>query len=353
MNKLPAVGRVEGFDMLRGLCAVAVAYYHILMWTNHTVLYNLGTYIVYIFFVLSGASIHIAYNKKLKSGYPPDRFLLLRVARLGPLYILISLCYLCIALISRQHFSSQGILALLNISFLFGLGVPGVTSSVTGGWSLGIEFLFYLMAPIIMALTNSRAWIFVLLITLVGQHLFIDFTLGIDNARTLEQGWIQYTQMLSFVFYFVAGCCLGRLIETGIIRQHRIYIPIFIISLLPIIFYQTEGNLVGVLGWALSICSVLVAASSAGLALRGIASSISDLLGKASYGIYLIHPLVFLVFKRVFPTMSLHSTLLAMSVVSISALLALLVEYKFEAPIRNMIKSRMTPKVSSPLQTLV
>lgn len=42
--------RVDGFDMLRGLCAIGVAYYHLMHWFELRELYNLGLYGVYIFF---------------------------------------------------------------------------------------------------------------------------------------------------------------------------------------------------------------------------------------------------------------------------------------------------------------
>src|SRR4051794_32821994 len=53
-------GRVLGWDLLRGLCALTVATYHMLLWLDIAELPALGTYGVYLFFVLSGASL--AYN---------------------------------------------------------------------------------------------------------------------------------------------------------------------------------------------------------------------------------------------------------------------------------------------------
>ena len=52
--------RVLGWDLLRGLCALTVASYHLLYWLKIVELPALGTYGVYMFFVLSGASL--AYN---------------------------------------------------------------------------------------------------------------------------------------------------------------------------------------------------------------------------------------------------------------------------------------------------
>jgi peptidoglycan/LPS O-acetylase OafA/YrhL len=55
----PSRGRVLGWDLLRGLCALTVASYHLLYWLGLAELPALGTYGVYLFIVLSGASLAI------------------------------------------------------------------------------------------------------------------------------------------------------------------------------------------------------------------------------------------------------------------------------------------------------
>ncbi|RYY87902.1 MAG: acyltransferase, partial [Comamonadaceae bacterium] len=47
--------RVLGWDLLRGLSAVAVATYHLLSWQQVAAIHAWGSYGVYLFFVLSGA----------------------------------------------------------------------------------------------------------------------------------------------------------------------------------------------------------------------------------------------------------------------------------------------------------
>ena len=75
--------RVAGFDLLRGICALAVAAYHVLSWKDEAQFYTWGTYGVYIFFALSGASMVVAYGSKFSRGYPASRFLVLRLVRLS------------------------------------------------------------------------------------------------------------------------------------------------------------------------------------------------------------------------------------------------------------------------------
>ncbi|MEY2801078.1 MAG: hypothetical protein RL513_662, partial [Pseudomonadota bacterium] len=49
-----AQDRVLGWDILRGLCAMSVMVYHLLYWQDLATVSTLGTYGVYLFFILSG-----------------------------------------------------------------------------------------------------------------------------------------------------------------------------------------------------------------------------------------------------------------------------------------------------------
>jgi hypothetical protein len=68
------------------LCALGVACYHVLGWLQAEHPYNLGLYGVYVFFVMSGASLWIAYADKMAQGYPMAGFFAVRFFRLAPLY---------------------------------------------------------------------------------------------------------------------------------------------------------------------------------------------------------------------------------------------------------------------------
>src|SRR5262249_43749538 len=102
--------------------------------------------------------------------------------------------------------------AALNVLFALGLGNPGTTSEVTGGWSIGIELTFYLLFPVLLAITASRYWLAALGLAFFSPHVFINTVLA---GGTLDGRWASYTQFLAFVFYFASGCATGRALRFG------------------------------------------------------------------------------------------------------------------------------------------
>ena len=80
--------RVLGWDLLRGLCALVVALYHLLLWQDVAALHSFGSYGVYLFFLLSGASLAYTYADRFEQGrFAFREFLWVRYMRLAPLYL--------------------------------------------------------------------------------------------------------------------------------------------------------------------------------------------------------------------------------------------------------------------------
>ena len=281
-----------------------------------------------MFFVLSGASMYVAYNRKFEQGYDIGKFIMLRVLRLAPLFGLVVSFTLINGLVKGDlwvTFSEMGYL----IFYLHLVWVIQAVLLLLRGWSLGIEFVFYLLFPVMLAATRSRGWILLLGLAFVVQHVFIARTL---EGATLLTAWASYIQPLSFIFYFMAGCCIGRLVESGVIR----YSPMWTMGFgaaLPLLFIHDDGNIVGSYGLLLSLSATSLTLCSTGLLVSGLVSYVSDLFGKLSYGMYLIHPLVFSFINKL---LAKQSTAIVMAVtITLSALVALLLERYYETPIRN------------------
>ena len=281
--------RVHGLDLLRGICAILVAVYHLLYWTDIARLYTWGLYAVYIFFVISGASLVIAYRDKFAAGFSASNFLLLRFARLAPLYVLVVAMSAFTLEWSRVALG----LWLLNGTLTFGLGNPGAYSVVTGGWTIGIEFAYYLMFPVLLSVSASRARWIVAAMLVMTQLAFVHLVLAANPDWRVA--WPLYTQPLAFIAYFYLGCLIGHLVMDGKVKRLT---PLALLVVMTIILVSSGESQVSTVdgrgGFGLLMLSVLAVYLAAGLDLRGKKPvALATFLGDASYGVYLMHPPIY------------------------------------------------------------
>ena len=345
--------RVLGWDLLRGLCAIAVTCYHLLYWQKVTELHVFGSYGVYLFFVLSGASLAYTYAGRINSGQFSFRgFLWVRYLRLAPLYLALMLVVLPWKLLKDG--ATLGLLGMYisNAFFVFGFFNPVTHSVLVGGWSLGIEAIFYLLFPLLMLSYRCRylAWgLFVSLLAL--QLVWIYATVG---PRAAAPNWEAYHQVPAFAAYFMGGCMIGMAQRKQVFKNFPssvsgvlAFLALFAL-MLAVNPLKGGEELIGWRGLVLGgLCFLLVHIASR-LQLQSRLSSAAQHLGDATYGLYLLHPVIFfgLTFA-VFPRLGvvapeqwpLAGRLLLTVAVLLSAFgLALLSEKYFERPLRNWSK---------------
>lgn len=331
----PQPNRAHGLDLLRGGCAIMVACYHVMIWKLNREMYSWGLHGVYIFFALSGTSLTLAYKHKFDKGYPITSFLLLRFARLVPLFALAS----AVMLAYKAH--TAGITVqwlwsgLVSTSLLFGLGNPGTTSLVLGGWSLGIELVYYLIFTALLSFTFSP-WRWAVAALLVALQVgFVELTLA--QYPDFRAAWAAYTQPLAFVAYFFCGCLIGRALLLGKLtprRLHGIIALALAALLLGLSGHTAIATLTGGRGLLLLLLSVSLVAMAAGYEPRSRAlEQLSEWGGEISYGTYLLHPLVFIAIGKAMPDAGFGATLTL--TLSLSLMVAWLLEHYFERPLRS------------------
>lgn len=356
----PDRGRMHALDLLRGICAIGVAVYHLLNWQSVAKLDAIGLYAVYVFFALSGASITFAYARKVRTLDDFASFIALRFVRLAPLYIAVLAAAMAYRFLARDSEAIALKLTALwsNLTMLFGLGNPGSTSLVIGGWSLGIEFLFYLLFPAFLLVLRAGAsspvkMTCLLLAAFAVQITFVHGVLDFGRASFPDRVF-EYTQFSAFIAYFAGGCAVGAWLRAGSLRQWPAWTWGPALLLFSCLFHdsgQSQSELLtGWQGLVRAVLTVLIVAAWSRLPTSGIIRSVALRLGDASYGLYLLHPIVFYAMTaigfasigRVALPAREHGFALTLVVIAVSLLLAMLFHNFVEKPLLARSRTRFT-----------
>ncbi len=356
--------RVLGWDLLRGLCALSVAAYHYLSWQEIAHLSTLGTYGVYLFFLLSGASMAYVYGPQaLGSGRGIAAFLAVRWMRLAPLYLLVCVAFL--AMLAARNGGWVDALAwrlALNASFAFGLHDPGTWAIAIGGWSLGIEFVFYLAMPAIAWLLPRPGlkWAALAVVGAV-QAVWIARTVG---AHGLAASTVAYHQVPAFGAYFLAGCLIGHAQRQGLWGSGRplpwragLAVWAGMAGLLLALAPQVPGDeLTGWRGVLLPLAAAGAVWASGRVSVPQRAQAVARWLGDITYGTYLLHPMLFFGFTWfVLPRLTGLDigqlplgwrVMILLAGVALSAVLAMASERWFERPLRQAGRRLLPARVA-------
>jgi exopolysaccharide production protein ExoZ len=301
---VPSAVRLDALDFLRGLCAVAVAMYHYHMWSGAVVprfveslLAISGTYGVSVFFILSGYSLAHAYRNKFQLKISSDdyqRYIKRRVGRLAPLFLFaIILSIIGKIIISHKLLDFYAIAA--NAFLLFGFVEPS-NSPVIGGWSIGIEVVYYIIFPLLIIMAASR-W----LILICAAFFTAWITLKVSDFGDLHLGWSWYVHPANHLIFFAIGV-YARLGDQFMRERSVIFHRVLAIGCVCGIAICAYGGLTefkavtGTMRFVLVILSSVLVLSVGQLKFQGPLRTASAALGGLSYPLYLFHPLVYFAF---------------------------------------------------------
>ncbi|AYA37329.1 acyltransferase [Hymenobacter oligotrophus] len=279
---------------------------------------------VTLFFVLSGLLICVRYMDHVElSGRWALRYLRNRVARIYPLYLLLTLLtFAAFALRPEldnleqwKWYAARDKLAVIisNITFLRGFFDDLKFSGIAQGWSLTVEECFYFTAPfLLLGLTRSRGLIWLYPPVLVGLGLLLVQVLA---PRQLLGLFDSNEFMFIYTFFgrsteFVVGMALGLLVK----RRTRPTQPgwlwtgtglVWIFGCLLVLISLHSETLGGGFGspWRIVVNNAVLPLGIASLfygliyersAMQAVLSTpLFDTLGKSSYAFYLVHMSVF------------------------------------------------------------
>jgi peptidoglycan/LPS O-acetylase OafA/YrhL len=231
-----------------------------------------------------------------------SRYFIKRLFRIAPLF------YLMIAAwVAAGFFTASGLRNLseiiLNLTFVFGF-VP-FSGVVWGGWSVGVEMIFYAAFPVLLLLirTHRAAFIFLIISIIVSSALRSALYLQDINAKPVPPYQWSYFSFASNMCFFSMGIYAYLLSQSY--KEHArllsVYAPIVATVIIGGLLSSDLGALLynsarlDIVLWGIGL-SALCAWQGHRPSLL-IANDALEYLGERSYSIYLLHPVIIFFLK--------------------------------------------------------
>jgi peptidoglycan/LPS O-acetylase OafA/YrhL len=297
---------------------------------------RLGIYGVSIFFVLSGLSMAIAYDRHIKDLRTSGTFFIRRLFRIWPLL------WLVVSIVALQAYFYGHPYSLykigLNLTTLFGFIAPTQYIN-TGAWSIGNEMVYYAMTPLLIGAFHFRKWLGNLLtIAAFAIGIYFAFFL-LHPGTTLGSQWPVYVNPFNNLFLYCAGLAIYyNFRDKNLTGRWR---PVLLIATIAAFFlYPFAGDQInivtGVSRIAMSLISVAIVFEFYKFppSLPDFVDQKLEQLGIATYGVYLLHPIVASGVLRVFRKVGVHNSyLIFFTVVGLTITIALLTFRFMEQPL--------------------
>ena len=323
------IKRIYGLDYLRGLCALLIAVYHLLKWSNihvtqTSLISKIGIYGVAIFFALSGYALHHVYGNITFNLEKIKDFFKKRFVRIFPLlWVVITITLI----VTNKQFSLFEV--LINYTGTFSFIRPD--AYIAGGsWSIGVELVFYLIFPLLVILIRSKYLRWITFLILLSILCYFAFFL-LNSKDPIINNWALYVNPLNQVLFFYSGMLLSIfktkmpafLVLTGII------ILLFSMYLIEVIDTQSEiiTGFNRVIYFVLSLGLVWLFAS-----LEILKNKVHDslvFLGDISYSLYLIHPIVYGIINKITNLLDYENVIIILPVKIILSLILSSLSYRF------------------------
>lgn len=287
---------LPGLNGLRAIAALTVMWGHVFLgpfgyWGfdgDYRSIFPLDG--VTLFFVISGFLItYLLLNEKGQTGgVSIKKFYVRRILRIWPLYY----AYLGVALLLTQETFGKELLYYIffgaNIPFAMGIALWPVVHY----WSLGVEEQFYLFWPWIVKKTSLKSIIYVILaIMVVWVTCKILLWTPADKSPIFRFFAITRFDCMMFgalgaVLYYQHNKWFLKLAQNKWIASTAVLLLIFSqwLKVIPAIIQPQVIAIVSLVA--------IVGQLSEQKPLINLENKIMDRIGKISYGIYVIHPLL-------------------------------------------------------------
>lgn len=306
--------------------------------------FRLGAAGVDLFFVISGFVMLYSIKGKETGLAAASRFLAARAIRIFPLYWLVTSLKVAANFIAPEMLIRPGVaIGWIVCSYLL---IPAyapdgkVEPVISVGWTLSFEMMFYMGLAFLIALrANVVVGSFILFGSVATLSMF-HLPIGAFNALTNPM-----------VFEFCLGMAAFVLLDRGRKFSVRVASVVSVAAvaaaaLTSINFdFETLGQ-IRLVAWGIPAFFILYAAVSSEDLFMGRAARTVEVMGDASYSIYLTHILTFrvveLLSSKVFKItgeQNLAMILLLMAIsIAASALVGIVCYYALEKPVLNFLR---------------
>jgi exopolysaccharide production protein ExoZ len=297
-----------------------------------------------LFFVISGVIMVVTTWRDFGRDGAPRSFLLRRVARIYPLYWVVTLPILVVFLIRPDLVNSSAVAKPQIIPSFLLLPQPGYPLLIVG-WTLVYEMLFYgIFALALLLRLRWLAWIllawsaFVVALQLAFGDATNPWLVVLANPMNLE---------------FALGVAVGWLIigERFVAPRSLLVAGAAVVAVLIAVAADRDGGTIGpwfrLLGFGVALAAIVYAAVGLEARRRVEAPRALQTLGDASYSLYLIHVPVITVLGRAISGRVPDSTPVQLAVLAgfaVAVVIASLVMFRLiERPLLRAVRARLRP----------
>lgn len=318
---------IKSTQGLKGILALGIIFHHLSQWvTTGSEFSNfsyMGTYIVSIFFFLSGYGLYIQNENKEKY---LDGFLVKRLSKiLGPFF---TICF--IYLIYRVVINKETI----DINYFTKLFTAG-TTVIYNGWFIDVIIMLYLLFYLSFRIAKNQMIAIVINFTLAIIYILL--------AIKLEYGFWWYNSIMPFILGLVWARYKEK-IDRLITNNYLLMLVVFTV----LIFISHKYDIVlGKLNFT-SNYSYTIAANIDNLIFTiyfillikniNFNNKYLNELGRISFELYMIHGLVMSYLGKSFVSSRLNDVIFVVSVLGISILLAKIINYTVANFYKKMAK---------------
>lgn len=291
---------LPGIHGLRGIAALAVVLYHLIHIAGikppsaFVFIERDFGFSVHLFFILSAYSL--MYSTEPKTNQPNwlvDYFIK-RFFRIAPLF------YLMVALlVGSGFFAATGFKSItniiLNLTFTFGF-VPS-SGIVWGGWSVGVEMIFYAIFPVLILLIKThKAALLFLIFSIVAtcalrSALHFQFT-SLDPSAQYDWSYYSFASNICFFAMGMYAYLLNKFHKNNT-KLISIYVPIAAVIIIGGLLFSDFGTILNnssrldIVLWGIGLTALCVWQGANPSIL--VANRFFEFLGERSFSIYLLH----------------------------------------------------------------